>query len=60
MVQQKPIDMKRLWELAHEGKDAQEIMQELDISEELELKEAIQNLVDERGEDINIRGLSDQ
>ncbi len=59
MVQQKPIDMKRLWELAQQGKDAHEIMQELDISEMAELKNAIQNLVDEKGEDIRISGLND-
>ncbi len=57
MVQQKPIDLKRLWELAQKGKNAQEIMKELDISEMAPLKTAMQNLVDEKGEHINIPGL---
>ncbi len=58
MVQQKPIDMQRLWELAKQGKDAQEIMKELDITEMTELKNAIQSLVDEKGEDLHVPGLS--
>ncbi len=57
MVQQKPIDLKRLWELAQQGKNAQEIMKELDISEMSALKNAMKNLVDEKGEHINIPGL---
>ncbi|MGB3222462.1 MAG: hypothetical protein WBB23_06645 [Desulforhopalus sp.] len=57
MVQQKPIDLKRLWELAQQGKNAQEIMKELDISEMAALKNAVQNLVDEKGEHVNIPGL---
>lgn len=59
MVQQKPIDLKRLWELAQQGKDAQEIMKELDISEIEALRNAIKNLVDEKGEHINISGLGE-
>ena len=57
MVQQKPIDLKRLWELAKQGKDAQKIMNKRDISEMAALKNAIQNLVDKKGEHINIPGL---
>ena len=60
MVQEKPIDMQRLWELAQQGKNAREILQELDISEMAALKEAIQNLVDEKGEDITVAGLDSQ
>ncbi len=56
-MQQQPIDMQRLWKLAQQGKDAQEIMQELDISDKAALKNAIQNLVDEKGEDIKVPGL---
>lgn len=57
MVEQRPIDLQRLWELAEEGKNAQEIMQEMNISDEAALKYALQNLVDEKGEDIHIAGL---
>lgn len=57
---QKPIDMQRLWELAQQGKDAQEIMKELNISDRAELKKAVQNLVDEKGEDIHIPGLNEK
>ena len=60
MVQEKPIDMQRLWELAQQGKNAREILQELNISEMAALKEAIQNLVDEKGEDITVAGLDSQ
>lgn len=59
MIQQKPIDLKQLWELAQQGKDAQEIMKELDISEIEALRNAIKNLVDEKGEHINIPGLGE-
>jgi len=58
-MEQQPVDMKRLWQLAQEGKNAQEIMQELNISDRAELKNAIQNLVDEKGEDITVAGLND-
>ena len=36
MVQHKPIDMQRLWEMAQQGKNAQEIMTELDIADKAE------------------------
>lgn len=57
MVQQKIVDLKRLWELAQQGKNAQEIMRELDISEMAALKTAMLNLEEEKGEHINIPGL---
>lgn len=59
MVQRKPIDLKRLWELAKQGKNAAEIMKELDISEMEALRNAIKNLVDEKGEHIQISGLTE-
>ena len=60
MIQQKPIDLQRLWELAHQGKDAEEIMRELDITEMAALKNAMKNLVDEKGEHFKISGLDEE
>jgi len=57
MVRQSTVDMKRLWELAEEGKDAQEIMKELNISDMATLKNALQNLVDQKGKSVNVPGL---
>ena len=50
MVQQKLVDSQRLWELAHQSKDAEENMRELDITEMVVVKSAMKNLVDENGE----------
>jgi hypothetical protein len=60
MEHQIAINMKRLWELAHEGKSAQEIMQELDISDMATLKNALQGLMQEKGKTINVPGLIGQ
>jgi len=57
MEEQIAVNMKRLWELAREGKSAREIMQELDISEMATLKNALQGLMQEKGETINVPGL---
>ncbi|MDR9500675.1 MAG: hypothetical protein RI601_02645 [Desulfurivibrionaceae bacterium] len=57
MEQQIAINMKRLWELVKEGKSAQEIMAEMDISEMDTLKNALQGLMQEKGETINVPGL---
>jgi hypothetical protein len=57
MERQIAVNMKRLWELAKEGKSAQEIMQELDITDMAALKNALQGLMQEKGETINVPGL---
>ncbi len=51
------IAIKRLWELINEGKSAQEIMAELDISEMATLQNALQGLMQEKGKTINVPGL---
>jgi hypothetical protein len=57
MKQQINVNMKRLWELAQEGKDANTIMKELDITEMATLKNALQGLMQEKGEVVNVPGL---
>lgn len=57
MEQQKQIDEKRLWELAQQGKDADEIMAELDITDRAYLKNALENIMKEKGETVNVPGL---
>ena len=57
MKRQLDLDTNRLWRLAQQGKSAQEIMAELDISEMATLKNALENLMKEKGETINVRGL---
>ena len=57
MEQHLNINEKRLWELAQQGKDANEIMKELDIADMATLKNALQNLMKEKGETVNVPGL---
>ncbi len=57
MVRESTVDMQRLWDLAQKGKDAQEIMKELDISDMTALRNALQNLFDQKGKTINVPGL---
>ncbi|MFP4347658.1 MAG: hypothetical protein ACOC3W_11970 [Thermodesulfobacteriota bacterium] len=51
------INAKRLWELAKEGKSAQELMDELDLRDHGALKTALQTLMAEKGETLMIDGL---
>jgi len=51
------IDTQRLWELAQEGKSAEEIMQTLDIQSREALKQALQEAMREKGENIEVPGL---
>ncbi len=60
MERQIEINLKRLWELAQQGKTADEMMQELDISEMSHLENALQGLMQEKGETINVPGLTDK
>ncbi len=57
MERQLEVNMKRLWELAQEGKSASEIMAELDIRDMATLKNALQELMQEKGETVNVPGL---
>lgn len=59
MEQQLNINLKRLWELAKQGKSAEEIMTELGISDMAVLQSNLQNLMRQKGETINIPGLID-
>lgn len=57
MEQQININMKRLWELAQQGKDAERIMKELNIADMATLQNALQNLMQEKGQTITVPGL---
>ena len=57
MEHQIDINMRKLWDLAKQGKSAREIMEELDISDMAALKNALQGLMQEKGETINVPGL---
>jgi hypothetical protein len=57
MEQQTAINMRRLWDMAKLGKSAQEIMQELNIADMATLENALQGLMQEKGETVNIPGL---
>jgi len=54
------VNMERLYRLAMTGKTAEEIMKELDIKNRADLKNAVINLIHEKGEDIQIPGLIDE
>ncbi|MFO7605229.1 MAG: hypothetical protein R6W72_02850 [Desulfurivibrionaceae bacterium] len=57
MEQQIAINMKRLWELAKQGKSAGEIMREMNITEMATLENAMQGLMRDKAETINVPGL---
>lgn len=60
MKQLVKIDMQHLYRLAQSGKSAEEIMKELDIRNRADLKNAVINLMHEKGEDIQIPGLIEE
>jgi hypothetical protein len=49
--------MQRLWELVKQGKRADEIINTLDISDMEALKQALQQLMQEKGETVAVAGL---
>lgn len=49
MARETAIDMKRLWELTHEGKSVQEIMQELNLSDIDAVNNALEQLMQDKG-----------
>lgn len=53
----KRIDAKRLWEMARAGRSADEIMNALDVSDMGALKQALQDLMREKGETVAVPGL---
>ena len=58
MAQNTQIDMKRLWEMAKSGKPASEIMEELDVRDMGALKQALQSIMQEKGETVAVAGLA--
>ncbi len=50
-------NMKRIWELAREGKSVQEIRNVLDLKDEKMVKNALVQLMAEKGENLTIDGL---
>jgi len=57
MVQLTEIEKKRLWELTQQGKSAEEMMKTLDIQSMGDLKQALEELFQEKGETVVVPGL---
>lgn len=51
------VEMERLWELAHQGRTAEELMQEMDLKDRASLKNALEELMRQKGETDVLRGL---
>ncbi|MFO7963003.1 MAG: hypothetical protein R6U50_03695 [Desulfobacterales bacterium] len=51
------VDLKRLWELAKEGKSAQEMMKTLNLRDMESLKRSLDKLFREKGETVHVPGL---
>jgi hypothetical protein len=49
MARENAIDLQRLWELTHEGKSAQEIMQELDLHDINAVNSALEEMMHAKG-----------
>lgn len=60
MAQRGQIDMERLWELAQKGYSADRLVQELDMKDRAELKNALEELLRQKGENDVVRGLIGQ
>jgi hypothetical protein len=58
MVENRQVETKRLWELAKAGKSAEEIMEALDIRDMALLEQALENLMREQGERVEVPGLT--
>lgn len=59
MQKQIQVNLEHLYKLAKSGKSAREIMAELDMRDMAGLKNAITELIRQRGEHITVPGLSD-
>lgn len=57
MERQKQINMEHLYRLAQAGKPAEEIMRELDITDMAAMKNALTQLMREKGEEFQVPGL---
>lgn len=53
------VDVKRLWEMAKRGMSADELMKQFDISDKEKLKNAMWEVMREKGEAFYIEGLID-
>ena len=60
MAQPGQVDMERLWELSQKGYTADRLMEELDMKDRAELKNALEELLREKGENDVLRGLIGQ
>ena len=49
MAKTTAVDMKRLWELVHEGKSIKEIMQEMNIKDIDAVNNALEEVMQEKG-----------
>lgn len=57
MAEPLQVDKAKLWELAQKGYSATELMKELDMKNRAELKNALEELLREKGENDVLRGL---
>ena len=57
MAQTGQIDVKRLWEMVKKGMSANEIMKHLGISDKGKVKNALQEVMREKGEMFYVEGL---
>ena len=60
MAQRGQVDMERLWELSQKGYTADRLMNELDMKDRAELRNALEELLREKGENDVLRGLIGQ
>jgi|GEM_PF-6309311 len=60
MAQIGRVDMERLWELSQKGYSADRLMEELDMKDRAELRNALEELLREKGENDVLRGLIGQ
>ena len=57
MAKRGQVDMERLWELTQRGYSADRLVNELDMKDRAELKNALEELLREKGENDVLRGL---
>ncbi len=60
MARRGQVDMERLWELSQKGYTADRLMNELDMKDRAQLKNALEELLREKGENDVLRGLIGQ
>jgi len=60
MAERGQVDMERLWELSQKGYTADQLMNELNMKDRAELRNALEELLRQKGENDVLRGLIGQ